>query len=79
MFAQIAKIAKFAIKFVAVGFAATVIAVLFGADGATAADITFWAQMTWIALRQIPGRVWLALGEALAEMLPWIMLANIDL
>jgi hypothetical protein len=76
MFAQIA---KFATKFMAVGGAAMIICWLCGADGATAADITFWTQMAWIVLRQIPARVWLALGEAFCEMMPWIMLANIDL
>jgi hypothetical protein len=43
----------------------------------------FLFQMAFIAVyalaKLVPGRVWLAIGEACAEMLPWIMIANIDL
>jgi hypothetical protein len=34
--------------------------------------------MVWVVLRQVPGKAWLALGEGLGEMMPWIMIANID-
>jgi hypothetical protein len=47
----------------------------------TTAGIEF--QMAFVAgyaiVKLVPGRVWLAIGEGLAEMMPWIMIANIDL
>jgi hypothetical protein len=50
-----------------------VIFILFDAVVASAAVIVAASLML------IPGKVWLALGEAFAEMMPWIMIANIDL
>jgi hypothetical protein len=32
-----------------------------------------------MVLRLIPGKVWLAIGEGFAEMMPWIFITNIDL
>jgi hypothetical protein len=31
------------------------------------------------SLMLIPAKAWLALGEGFAEMMPWLMIANIDL
>jgi hypothetical protein len=71
--------AKFIAKFVAVGIAAATVSWLCGADPHTAAHITFWTQVVWLIAREIPSGVWLAIGEAFAEMVPWILIANIDL
>jgi hypothetical protein len=47
--------------------------VLFDALVASAAVIVVASLML------IPGKAWLGIGEAFAEMMPWIMIANIDL
>jgi len=44
-----------------------------------AADVTFGVHVAWMIPRLIPGDVWLTIGEAFAEMMPWIFIANIDL
>jgi hypothetical protein len=48
-------------------------------DGAPAPDVTFGVQVAWMVLRLILGKVWLGIGEGVAEMMPWIFIANIDL
>jgi hypothetical protein len=55
------------------------LATLSGSTALPAADVTFGVQVAWMVLRLIPGKVWLAIGEGFAEMMPWIFIANIDL
>jgi hypothetical protein len=47
--------------------------VLFDAQGA----FGLWAAYAGWALTCIPRRVWLTIGEAFAEMLPWIMISTL--
>jgi hypothetical protein len=42
----------------------------------------FCFQMAFVAgyalVRLVPGRVWLTIGEALADLAPWLIIASID-
>ena len=70
--------AKFLAKFAIIGAIAAIFSYAIGLDGASAADVTFGVQGVWMALRLIPGKVWLTLGEAFCEMSPWIFIATLD-
>jgi hypothetical protein len=48
--------------------------VLFDTDTAIGLQATY--LVGW-CLSWIPGRVWLAIGEAFAEMMPWIMISTL--
>jgi hypothetical protein len=62
--------------FIILGIVWTVGFVLF--DAPSAFGLQLAALVGW-ALTWIPGKVWLAIGRGAFEMLPWILLANIDL
>ena len=64
---------KFLAKFAIIGAIAAIFGYAIGLDGASAADLTFIVQAAWMALRLIPGKVWLRLAEAFVEMQPYIM------
>jgi hypothetical protein len=66
-------------RFCIISAVAAIVSYAIGLDGAAAADVTFSVQVAWMVLRLIPGKVWLAIGEGFAEMMPWIFIANIDL
>jgi hypothetical protein len=38
--------------------------------------VTFGVQVAWIVLRLVPGRVWLAIGEGFAEIMPWLFIST---
>jgi hypothetical protein len=68
------RIAKFTAKFCIVGGLIAIVCYIVGATPETAAHMTLWGQMTWVVARLIPGRVWLAIGEGLADVMPWIFI-----
>jgi hypothetical protein len=70
---------KFFAKFAIIGAIAAIASYSIGLDGSSAAYVTLGVQMAWVVLRLIPGKVWLAIGEACVEMAPWLCLASIDL
>jgi hypothetical protein len=69
---------KFLAKFFIIGAIAATASYAIGLDGAAAADVTFSVQMAWMVLRLVPGKAWLAVGEAFCDMLPWIMISTLS-
>jgi hypothetical protein len=48
-------------------------------DAETANLVQMGTAAVYGLVRFVPGKAWLAIGEFCAEMMPWLLIANLDI